>query len=187
MQILTQKCNCCKQTLMLVSFHRDKNLRHGHRYTCKRCANLRARHSQRQLNIKTSGLYSVLRGMIKRCCNPRSKSYYRYGGRGIRICETWLHTPGAFYSWAEFHGYRSGLQIDRIDNDSNYCPSNCRWVTPKENSRGSTATKLSKCKVMVIKDLLRRGYTQAGVARVFNVNPSTVSNVSTGKTWSDIT
>lgn len=79
-------------------------------------------------------LYWVHHGMRHRCSSPYASGYKNYGGRGISVCEEWDKSFQAFYDWAMSHGYREGLQIDRIDNDGNYEPSNCRWVTPKENA-----------------------------------------------------
>lgn len=172
--------------LRLESFHRDRNLRYGRRYTCKQCANKRARYSRKQLITATSGLYEILLSMKKRCYNPKHKSYPSYGGRGIRICDTWFHTPGAFYSWAGSNGYHPDLQIDRIDNNGDYCPTNCRWVTPKKNTRSRPATKLNIRKVSVTKELLRRGYKQKGIGRLFKVTSSTISNIKSGKLWGDV-
>lgn len=72
--------------------------------------------------------------MKERCYNPNAHYYKNYGGRGISICDEWRNDPIAFIQWGEKHGYQKGLQIDRIDNDGNYEPSNCRFVTPKENN-----------------------------------------------------
>lgn len=57
-----------------------------------------------------------------------------YGGRGIMVCEEWLHDFQAFYDWAMASGYEEGLTLDRIDNNKGYSPDNCRWVTIKEQS-----------------------------------------------------
>jgi hypothetical protein len=70
--------------------------------------------------------------MKKRCCYQKHKFYPRYGGRGITVCNEWLHDFSAFYEWAIHHSYADNLSIDRIDNDGNYEPTNCRWATAKE-------------------------------------------------------
>jgi hypothetical protein len=73
--------------------------------------------------------------MKLRCRNPKSNSYKNYGGRGIDYCERWEDFE-MFY--LDMHPKPEGMQIDRIDNDGNYEPSNCRWVTPKENIENRT-------------------------------------------------
>lgn len=76
-------------------------------------------------------LHDVWHSMIYRCSNPLNKSYKHYGGRGITVCDEWQEFK-AFYDWAIESGYKKGLSIDRINNDGNYEPSNCRWVTKDE-------------------------------------------------------
>ncbi len=79
-------------------------------------------------------LYAVWGGMVGRCTNPRNKKYSRYGGRGISVCEAW-RDYAVFREWATANGYGNDLEIDRIDNDGNYEPGNCQWLTKSENSR----------------------------------------------------
>ena len=68
-----------------------------------------------------------------RCHNPQHPNRKMYGDRGIVVCPEW-HTFVPFYGWALANGYKSGLTLDRIDNNGNYTPENCRWVTPKINA-----------------------------------------------------
>lgn len=74
--------------------------------------------------------------MRARCNNPKDKSYKYYGGRGISYCNDWEAFKG-FEAWAISSGYEPGLQLDRADNNGNYAPSNCRWVTRSENMQNT--------------------------------------------------
>lgn len=96
-------------------------------------------------------LYSVWHGMRQRCYNTKTRGYKNYGGRGIKICDEWLGEHGFenFYEWAMANGYdenakRGDCTIDRINNDGNYEPSNCRWVdleVQRTNQRKRGTTK----------------------------------------------
>lgn len=99
-------------------------------------------YSHRTHGISTDhpDLYGVWCSMKSRCENPNRPKYKDYGGRGIKVCEEW-HDVGVFAEWAFANGYKPGLQIDRENNNGDYCPSNCRFVTPKENSRNRRNTK----------------------------------------------
>ena len=77
-------------------------------------------------------LYAIWRNMRERCNNPH-KQFAAWHGRGIKVCTEW-DDFAVFREWALSHGYSEGLSIDRIDNDKGYTPSNCRWVTMKEQN-----------------------------------------------------
>ena len=81
-------------------------------------------------------LYRVWLGMKERCYYPKHKKYKNYGGRGITVCDEWKTHFKTFKEWAIANGYdynapRGSCTLDRINNDGNYCPDNCRWVNSK--------------------------------------------------------
>jgi len=87
-----------------------------------------------------SRLYEIWIGMRKRCQNPKHKNFDRYGGRGISVCSEWDSSFVAFQEWSLQKGYRNDLTIDRIDNDGDYEPSNCRWACMRCQSINRTNT-----------------------------------------------
>lgn len=99
---------------------------------------------QKELSTKhgmyTSPHYSRWRGMLDRCENPASPSFPNYGGRGIKVCERW-HDLANFISDLP-DGFKLGMEIDRIDNDGDYCPENIRWSTRKANTCNRRSTRL---------------------------------------------
>jgi hypothetical protein len=76
-------------------------------------------------------LYHIWQGMKQRCFDRNRENYLYYGGRGITVCDEWKSDYVAFRDWALSHGYSDDLSIDRIDNDGNYEPDNCRWADAK--------------------------------------------------------
>lgn len=98
-----------------------------------------------------SRLFNIYNNMKARCYNNKSINYERYGGRGIRVCDDWLNDGINFYRWALQNGYNDKLSLDRIDNNGNYEPSNCRWATimeqasNKRNNINYTLFGITKC------------------------------------------
>lgn len=87
--------------------------------------------------MRDTKLYYVWVEMRKRCSSDKP----RYGGRGISVCEEW-GSFAVFHDWSIRNGYRPGLSIDRIDNDGNYQPDNCRWTTRVVQARNTSTNHM---------------------------------------------
>lgn len=87
-------------------------------------------------------LYTVWLNMKARCNNVNFDQYKNYGGRGIKICKEWESNPEAFIRWGLENGYEYGLQIDRIDNNMGYSPSNCHFVSAAENQNNKRTNRV---------------------------------------------
>lgn len=93
-------------------------------------------------NLSTTSLYSKYDNIKQRCYNVTNKDYKYYGARDIKMCDEWRNNFKVFYDWSMANGYADDLTIDRIDNDSDYCPENCRWVTRAIQAKNRRTTKL---------------------------------------------
>ena len=130
-QLICYECLCdCGNSTIVTKNH----LITGHTKSCgcakgELCKIHTIKHGQ-----AGSRLYHIYYDMRRRCLNPKDHEYHRYGKRGITVCNEWLGKNGFqnFYDWAITHGYQEDLTIDRINNDGNYEPDNCRWATNKQ-------------------------------------------------------
>lgn len=120
--------------------------------------------------MSTTQLYKIWTGIKNRCSNPKFASYKNYGGRGITVCQEWLNDSVAFMQWALSNGYKTGLQIDRIDNNGSYAPDNCRFVTARENANNRSNTIYYKG--IALKDYCRENNLNYGaiIMRIYSLN-----------------
>lgn len=138
----TKSCGCWK---------RDNGVEQGKR---------RVKHG-----MTNSQAFTRWRSMISRCENPKNSSYARYGGRGITICSEWRNSFEQYLSDVGFPPFE-GAQLDRIDNDGNYEPSNVRWSSPVDNANNRS------CSFVITVDGVSRTLSQW--ARERSMNPDTL-------------
>ena len=155
-----KSCGCHKNVLIS-----DKIIKHGESYT---------------------RLYGIWGNMKQRCLNSNDINYKNYGDRGVEVCPEWLEFI-PFRDWAIQNGYNNFLQIDRINNNGNYEPNNCRWITSQINTQNRRTTKLNKKKANEIRELYKTGnYTQTELGKIYNVDQQTISAIINNKIWSNI-
>lgn len=135
------ECACESKTRRIVN---GNNLRRGISASCGCLQKELAKENCVKRNTETGSqyakkhglchtrIYTIWSGMIDRCYRKNNKHYQDYGGRGIIVCDEWKNNVETFYNWAINNGYNDNLSIDRINNDGNYEPNNCRWATVNE-------------------------------------------------------
>lgn len=152
------ECDCPEHNRVVVY---SSNLKGGVSKSCGCLARERAVETNTKHGQSRTRLYHIWQHLIQRCENENVKDYYRYGGRGVSVCDEW-HDFEAFRDWSLKNGYDDTLSIDREDVDSDYSPRNCRWVdqiTQQNNKRNNRLITFNGTT-----------HTLAEWSRIFNVN-----------------
>jgi len=124
--------------------------------------------------------------MKRRCYNPNDQAYENYGGRGIIVCEQWEKSFVMFEIWAKMRGYKDNLTIDRIENDGNYEPSNCRWVTKTEQAHNKRNNKLTWPKVHLIRQVIHNNLcSKKELMEIYNISKSQIGKIINNEQWQE--
>lgn len=181
------ECKCDCGTICNI---RGYSMRYGKTKSCG-CLEKENLHSILSANSKHEyqkdpylrHIYAVWKGMRGRCNRLTNSRYHRYGGRGISVCKEW-NNPINFVNWAMSHGYKRGLTLDRIDNNGNYCPENCRFVSIRDNNRNSSNTHLNVVDIENIRAEYRRTHRrQVDIAADYGITQQTVSRIINFRPW----
>jgi len=147
---------------------------------CHSCANRQNRITH---NMADSKIYIKWQAMKRRCLHSKSSDFKHYGGRGIELCQQW-HTFEGFMKWEKFPDWKPGLEIDRIDNNGNYEPSNCRWVSRAENTQNTRRNVLNREMARLIKRLHESGeMSYSAIAKTLSVSKEVVAAVVSERSW----
>lgn len=149
--------------------------------------------------LKKHLVYHVWEGMKQRCYNVNNPRYHVYGGKGIKICDEWKNNPAKFYDWAINNNWAKDMTIDRVDNNKDYCPDNCRFITRSENGKkvfvdnpdlnrgiNNHDAILTDDKVCEIKKMISLGERSCVIAKKMNVLNNVIYLIRSGKTWKHI-
>ncbi len=167
-------CPACGQEV-------EKHLGNGQRDSSCGCLHYKGQNFRHgKCNTK---LYGIWLAMKARCRCETDAGYKYYGARGILVCAEW-NDFNVFELWAKRSGYKIGLTIDRINNDGNYEPLNCRFVTHTENMQNSRVAKLDWYDV----NLIRQIYSifrlnKREISELFPVSADTIGDIVEYRTW----
>lgn len=138
-----------------------------------------------QHRMKNTPEYTVWQGIKARCYNPNNKAYKYYGGRGITVCDKWKNSFTAFYNDMGTKPF-DNAELDREENDGNYEPDNCHWVTHTENQHNTRRNVLNWFVVRSIRRLYTmKKYTTKQLCLIYNLKYRTVQSVIYNQHWKE--
>ena len=123
------RCSCGKEKIISGG-----SLRSGKTQSCGCLQKEKIRERSLTHGLSSHPIFGSWRAMISRCYRSKDRNYKNYGGRGIVVCLEWRSDPAIFCNWALENGWEEGLTVDRINNNKNYCPENCQFISLALNS-----------------------------------------------------
>lgn len=170
------RCDCGNEIIVF-----SNNLCRGNTKSCGCLRKDNAKILFTKHNNCNSRLYVVWRDMKRRCTNPHAKDFINYGANGIKVCKDWNSFQN-FYKWAMENGYDENAKkgkctLDRINNNGNYEPNNCRWVTVKEQANNRKTNHFIT--------INNETHTIAEWAEIYNIKSYIISN-RIRRNWNEI-
>jgi len=176
----TKKCTKCGRRKSVTEFNRRKKSKDGYMYACRPC------HKEYHMAIPV--MERSIKGtwlcMMARCHNPNSSRYSGWGARGIVVCDRWHN----YENFRHDMGVKPSVkhQIDRMDNDGDYTPENCRWVTAAENIRNRPSNKVNMDKAREIRLLKKEGMKTIDIANKFGIGRENTRKIIINERWREM-
>ena len=162
------RCDCGKEKIA-----KSSGLFYGETTSCGCMKGQHVKEAMLKANgnkpFQNKAIVRLRQNMITRCYRKYSKSYKDYGGRGITICNDWLNSYESFEKWCMENGWKEGLEIDRVNNNGNYSPDNCRFITRMENCNNRRTSRWITA--------FGETHTMADTARKYNVKYATLQSL----------
>lgn len=135
------------------------------------------------INATQSPTYWSWVNMVRRCYDEKHPAHSKYLERGIVVCDRWQNSFDDFFS--DMGEKPAGMTLDRINNDGNYEPSNCRWATPEQQAQNRSSNTLNiDTAVQIIREI-RAGATISGTARKYGYIREHIRDLFAGKIWKE--